>query len=65
MATGGSPAGKGERGGLICAWVMTARAEPKIEPGATIIEIVIGTARVRVLPGIIDVSRPCRGCCTL
>lgn len=45
--------------------VMTARADPKIGPGATIIEIVIGTARVRVLPGIIDVSRPCRGCCTL
>jgi len=31
---------------------MTARADPKMEPGAAIIEIVIGAARVRLPPGI-------------
>lgn len=32
--------------------IMTARADPKIEPVSAIIEIVIGAARVRVPPGI-------------
>lgn len=52
MATGARERAKESGAVSFAPVIMTARADPKIEPVSAIIEIVIGAARVRVPPGI-------------